>query len=134
MTNTFVNSLAVSGTNVFAGTYGRGVFRRPLSELSAVGDEGDPTSGKPRAFGLQQNYPNPFNPSTTIRYELASASEVSLKVFDVLGREVASLVQSRQPAGNYRVPFNASKLSSGIYFYRLQASGKVQTKKMLLLK
>ncbi|MBC8044195.1 MAG: T9SS type A sorting domain-containing protein, partial [Rhizobacter sp.] len=83
---------------------------------------------------LSQNYPNPFNPATTIRYQLASAGQVSLKVFDMLGKEVATLVNERKAAGNYAVPFNANKLSSGIYFYRLQAGGKVETKKMTLLR
>ncbi|MBC8041890.1 MAG: T9SS type A sorting domain-containing protein [Rhizobacter sp.] len=89
---------------------------------------------KPSSFALQQNYPNPFNPSTTIRYQLPISGEVSLKVFDVLGREVATLVDTKQAAGNYIVRFSASKLSSGVYFYRLQTGGAVLTKKMLLLK
>jgi endonuclease/exonuclease/phosphatase family metal-dependent hydrolase/uncharacterized protein YdeI (BOF family) len=88
----------------------------------------------PTAFALEQNYPNPFNPTTTISYALASPSEVKLEVFDVLGRTVATLVNSRQAAGTYSVNFNASRLSSGIYFYRLQAGAFVATKKMLLVK
>jgi hypothetical protein len=87
-----------------------------------------------RAYRLMQNYPNPFNPSTVISYQLPVASEVSLKVFDVLGREVAVLVSGRQKAGNYVVPFNGSGLSSGVYFYRLQAGQFVQTRKMMLVK
>lgn len=93
---------------------------------------------KPDFFDLSQNYPNPFNPETAISYQLIAASEVSLKVFDVLGREVATLVNERKPAGAYRVRFNASQRSSGIYFYRLTASGSQgtfsETKKMVLLK
>ncbi len=87
-----------------------------------------------RAYRLMQNYPNPFNSSTVISYQLPVASEVSLKVFDVLGREVAVLVSGRQKAGNYVVPFNGSGLSSGVYFYRLQAGQFVQTRKMMLVK
>ncbi|MBC8043423.1 MAG: T9SS type A sorting domain-containing protein [Rhizobacter sp.] len=75
-----------------------------------------------KSFVLHQNYPNPFNPNTTIRYQLSIGSEVKLKVFDVLGKEVATLVSARQPAGNYEVNFNAAQLSSGVYFYRLSAS------------
>jgi serine protease len=88
----------------------------------------------PAVFKLAQNYPNPFNPSTNISYSLANTQKVSLKVFDVLGREVSTLVSQSQPAGTYTVSFNASKLSSGVYFYRLVAGDFVQTKKMLLVK
>ncbi len=99
-------------------------------------------NASPKAFALAQNYPNPFNPTTTIAYQLASFSDVKLEVFDVLGRKVGTLVNSRQAAGAYRVNFNASHLASGVYFYRLQAtatngtSGQnfVETKKMLLVK
>lgn len=90
--------------------------------------------GMPKTFGLEQNYPNPFNPSTTIAYQLPVASDVSLKVYDVLGREVATLVNARQEAGRYQIPFNASNLASGIYLYRLQAGGFAQTMKMKILK
>ncbi|MBC8041864.1 MAG: T9SS type A sorting domain-containing protein [Rhizobacter sp.] len=88
----------------------------------------------PQSFALGQNYPNPFNPSTTIKYQLASAGTVSLKVFDVLGREVETLVQAKQPAGTYEAAFNAAKLSSGIYFYQLRAGSFNETKKMMLVK
>ncbi|MFN3345717.1 MAG: T9SS type A sorting domain-containing protein, partial [Chloroherpetonaceae bacterium] len=87
-----------------------------------------------RAFELAQNYPNPFNPTTTIRYQIPTAQTVSLKVYDVLGKEVATLVNGRQEAGSYSVPFNASRLSSGMYFYRLQAGEYVETRKMMLVK
>jgi hypothetical protein len=91
-------------------------------------------AGVPTQFALEQNYPNPFNPTTMIRYELPVASTVSLKVYDVLGREVATLVNERQEAGAYSVAFNANALSSGIYFYRLQAGNFISTKKMMLVK
>jgi len=91
-------------------------------------------AGVPKTFALEQNYPNPFNPSTAISYQLPVASTVSLKVFDMLGKEVATLVNARQDAGSYTVNFNANTLSSGVYFYRLQAGNFVQTRKMMLVK
>ncbi|MCS7014308.1 MAG: S8 family peptidase [Chloroherpetonaceae bacterium] len=89
---------------------------------------------KPSQFKLEQNYPNPFNPSTTIVYELPYPCAVNLRVYDALGREVATLVSSMQQAGRYAVQFSATALPSGIYFYRLQADAFSETKKMLLQK
>ena len=88
----------------------------------------------PTEFILSQNYPNPFNPSTTINYEIPKSSLVTLKVYDVLGREVATLVNEEKQAGRYNVTFNASKYSSGVYFYRITAGDFSQIKKMVLLK
>ena len=88
----------------------------------------------PKEYKLNQNYPNPFNPSTAISYQLSAISFVTLKVYDALGREVMTLVNKEQPVGNYRINFDASNLTSGIYFYRIVAGSFVQTKKMVLLK
>lgn len=88
----------------------------------------------PDKFSLTQNYPNPFNPSTKISWQLSVSSLVRIKVYDVLGREVATLVNEEKPAGKYEVNFDASKLSSGVYFYRLQAGDFIRTKKMIVLK
>jgi hypothetical protein len=95
-------------------------------------------------FVLEQNYPNPFNPSTKIIYSIPSSlnrgtSNVSLKVYDVLGNVVATLVNEEKPAGNYEIEFNSrglihQTLSSGIYFYQLRAGSFIDTKKMILLK
>jgi hypothetical protein len=85
-------------------------------------------------FALRQNYPNPFNPSTTIGYELPHASRVSLKIYNVLGQEVATLVNEEKPAGVHEVRFDGSGLSSGVYFYRLRAGDFVQSKKLVVLK
>ncbi len=88
----------------------------------------------PESFSLSQNYPNPFNPSTTINYEIPKSSLVILKVYDVLGREVATLVNEEKPAGRYSIAFDASKYSSGVYFYRITSGEYTNVKKMLLLK
>ncbi len=85
-------------------------------------------------FVLMQNYTNPFNPSTSIRYSIPKTSLVNLKVYDVLGKEVATLVNEEKPMGTYQINFDASSLASGIYFYKIQAGNFVQTKKMILLK
>jgi hypothetical protein len=86
------------------------------------------------SFNLEQNYPNPFNPSTTIKYSLAERSAVTLKVYDVLGNEVASLINATQEAGSHSVNFDASKLSSGLYIYTLNTGNFTSSKKMMLLK
>ena len=91
-------------------------------------------SSKPSVTTLRPNYPNPFNPTTTIRYELAGPVNVRLTIYNVLGQRVAMLVDSRQMAGWHQAIFNALNLSSGLYFYRLQAGNKILVKKMLLLK
>ncbi len=88
----------------------------------------------PDVFALEQNYPNPFNPSTRIDFSLAVDSKVSLKVFDVLGQEVATLINSDLVAGSHNVEFSAANINSGVYFYILQTGNNVETKKMILMK
>jgi hypothetical protein len=88
----------------------------------------------PLQFQLSQNYPNPFNPSTIIGYQLPNTSLVTHKVYDLLGHEIAILVQQQQPAGKHKVTFNASKLPDGLYFYRLETMSFKVTKKMILTK
>ncbi|MEK9138396.1 MAG: T9SS type A sorting domain-containing protein, partial [Bacteroidota bacterium] len=93
-----------------------------------------PQSAIPNRFSLEQNYPNPFNPSTTISFTIPHSSFITLKVFDVLGREVATLVNEELRAGRYERTFDGSGLASGVYLLRLQAGSSVQTNKLLLLK
>jgi hypothetical protein len=88
----------------------------------------------PTQTGLEQNYPNPFNPNTGIRYQVSGVSHVDLRVFDLLGREVAVLANEVKQPGTYRVTWNATNFSSGVYFCRLQAGNVVESRKMLLLK
>ncbi len=95
----------------------------------------DPEGELAKSFSLHQNYPNPFNPSTTISFELNKPGQVELSVFDALGRKVNTLVNSQMNATNHSVNFDASALSSGVYFYTLKVDGiTVQTRKMLLMK
>ncbi|MFZ1279501.1 MAG: T9SS type A sorting domain-containing protein, partial [Ignavibacteriaceae bacterium] len=88
----------------------------------------------PTNFSLAQNYPNPFNPSTSIQYAISSGQLVTLKVYDVLGKEIATLVNEEKSVGSYEIGFNASHLASGIYYYQLRTGDYVETKKMILLK
>ncbi|MCH7827526.1 MAG: T9SS type A sorting domain-containing protein [Bacteroidetes bacterium] len=88
----------------------------------------------PDNFSLSQNYPNPFNPSTRIRYTLSEVSFVTLKIYNILGKEVATLVNELKPSGTFEVTFNAHRLASGVYFYSLHAGNFVKTKKLILLK
>jgi len=96
--------------------------------IQTIGDQ------LPEKFSLHQNYPNPFNPVTNIKFSIPKSGNVSLKVYDILGREVAELVDEFKPQGNYLVDFNASFLSSGVYFYRLETSEFTEVKKMVLVK
>ena len=88
----------------------------------------------PAAFTLQQNYPNPFNPSTTIRFSLPHRSHVTLTLSNMIGQQVAALVNGEIGAGSHEVKFDGSRLPSGVYFYRLQAGSYTDTKKLLLVR
>jgi hypothetical protein len=99
--------------------------------ITSVGEQ---KSNMPARYELSQNYPNPFNPITNISYQVPSAGHINLKVYDILGREAAILVDEIKPAGTYSVRWEASHFSSGMYFYRLQAGHFVDTKKLLLIK
>ena len=107
---------------------------RPIMGLPNAVVSVESTKQSPVKFALFNNYPNPFNPTTTIKYEIPKTVNVSLKVYDILGREVKTLINQEQKPGFYEIPFGNDELASGIYFYRLQAGNFIQTKKMILLK
>jgi N-acetylneuraminic acid mutarotase len=105
-----------------------------LYDPSGINAVEQPKNLLPKDFKLYQNYPNPFNPLTLINYSVPKSGLVSIKVFDVLGREVTTLINENKPVGNYSVQFNAAKLTSGVYFYRMQAGDFAQTKKLIMMK
>ena len=124
----------------FLGTGSEQLFRinwfRFLSEYDTPTSVDNPSGehGVIQKFQLRQNFPNPFNPITNIRYSIANTSKVTLKVFDVLGTEVQTLVNEVKSPGQYTVALNAQGLASGIYFYQLNAGSFAATKKLMLLK
>jgi hypothetical protein len=105
-----------------------------LSHTTSVDQPRYETMGKPEGFRLEQNFPNPFNPETEIRYQVSGVSLVTLVVYDLLGREVATLVDEAKPPGLYTARFDGHVLASGVYMYRLQSGGKVETRKMMVLR
>jgi hypothetical protein len=131
LTNLNVQALTLDNNGyVYAGT-GNGVWRRPLSEVTSVEEH---STTLPSSYFLSQNFPNPFNPSTIISYQLPISGNVILKVYDILGNEMATLVDEFKPAGKYETEFNAVSLPSGVYFYQLKAGEFITMKKMILLK
>jgi hypothetical protein len=88
----------------------------------------------PTEFALMQNYPNPFNPSTKIKYQVPRTEFITLKIYDILGNEVTTLVNESKEPGEYEIDFNGSKLSSGVYFYTLRSGSFYDTKKFILMK
>jgi len=114
---------------VFAGTDGDGLYRS-INSTTAI----DNDNAIPKEFSLSQNYPNPFNPETVIRYKVKATSHVTIKVFDMLGREVATLVNEEKSAGNHSIIFNGRNLASGVYLYKMQAGSFVETKKIIMIK
>jgi hypothetical protein len=118
------NGTAVGNSGTILRTTNGGITSVKEENLSNISSE----------FTISQNYPNPFNPTTTIKYSVSKQSIVAIKVYDVLGREIETLVNDEKSTGNYKVEFDASKLTSGIYFYRMQAGDFVETKKIILMK
>ncbi len=126
--STRVGPIALSGTKLYAGCRG-GIY--VTDYVMSIIEEEQPRLNN---FRLLQNFPNPFNPETKINYELPKGEFVTLKVYDVLGREVATIVNEFKTAGSYNVNFNAGNFASGIYFYRFKSGSYISTKKMMLLK
>ncbi len=126
-------SIAANRTHLFAGTSARGVWRRPLSQI-VVDVESENVSRFPSDYSLKQNYPNPFNPTTTIRFHIPEAGKVSLKIYDLLGCEVGTLVNEARNAGSYDEVFGASQLASGVYIYKLTSGNFSASKKLLVVK
>jgi parallel beta-helix repeat protein len=114
------------------GVYG-GPYVLTYEYVTAIEDESNPDLIK-QQFSLLQNYPNPFNPSTTIKYQISEISFITLKIYDVLGNEVATIVNEEKQVGEYEIEFSGNELTSGIYFYQLRAGNYIKTKKMLILK
>jgi photosystem II stability/assembly factor-like uncharacterized protein len=128
-----VRALDILGSNIYAGTYGNSVWRRPLSEMIAVNNvKASPDINRP--FTLEQNTPNPFDATTKITFDLDRNAFVSLKIFDILGREVSVLASEELPAGSYTRNWNAPAFSPGEYFYRLQTGAYSETRKLVLVK
>lgn len=123
--------LHVSGNRLWAAR-SDGLWYIDISSWTGIGD--DPAPNLPAAYQLDQNYPNPFNPATTIRYQLPAAGRVVLKIFNILGSEVATLIDENKPAGEHSVEFDAGTLPSGYYIYQIKSNGFESAKKMLLIR
>jgi hypothetical protein len=124
-----VENFAVNDTFMFAGTDYNGVWRRLRPGLVDIQTQNEVM----RTFELHQNYPNPFNPTTRIDFSIPRPSEVSLKIFNVVGEEVATLLSAFLHSGSHSIEWNATGLPSGVYFYRLDVGDFSSTKKMILL-
>ncbi|MFZ4592581.1 MAG: T9SS type A sorting domain-containing protein, partial [Ignavibacteria bacterium] len=114
-----------------AATHGRGAYE--LDIFGTVGIQGN-NGNIPAEYSLSQNFPNPFNPTTKISYALSKSGLVTLRVYDILGKEVAMLVNEVKNAGNYTVDFSASNFTSGVYFYKIESNGFSDIRKMMLIK
>jgi len=133
-TTTQVSNYAFTDKGVAEGKYSYRLKQSDYSGSFSYSNIVEVEVGTPMTFALDQNYPNPFNPTTTIAYRIPEASVVTLKVFDITGTEVATLVNTKQEAGSYTVNFDASKLASGMYIFTIKAGEFTATKKMMLLK
>lgn len=138
-TSTEIKDYTFAEINVKAGTYKYRLKQIDFDGKFTFSNEIEIVVDVPMEFALNQNYPNPFNPSTIIRYQLAEAGFVTLKVYDVLGREVITLVDEEKEAGYYKIEFSSASLgntalSSGVYYYRIKAGNFIETKKMILLR
>ncbi len=132
---TDANARYIRLTGTKRGTeWGYSIYEFEVFNLDTLSSSNDDKENLPLQFSLYQNYPNPFNPSTTISYQLPKNGFVTLKIYDVLGREVSTLVNEYKSAGNYKLNFDASNLSSGVYIYTIRSADNVLSKKMILMK
>jgi hypothetical protein len=128
----FANGNSVNHDTTTSGDQWNFAVNKLITVSNTVGISAN--TNLPEGFNLEQNYPNPFNPTTNIKYNIPENSFVTLKVYDILGREIAVLVNKYQTAGTYNVPFSVNPISGGIYFYTLRTENFKSTKKMLLTK
>lgn len=133
-TTTQPQAYSYTDADLTAGTYSYRLRQVDFDGSSYTYDELNIVINEVASFALQQNYPNPFNPTTQINYSVGERGTVTLAVYDLLGREIATLVNEVKEPGSYKVNFNASNLPSGVYTYRIQSGNFVQTKKMMLMK
>jgi hypothetical protein len=133
-TTTELRSYSFNDENLTSGNYSYRLKQIDYNGLFDYSEVIEIEVGVPSQYSLEQNYPNPFNPVTTISYSLKDKGLVSLKVYDILGNEVATLLDKEMESGTYQYKFNASAIASGIYFYTLKAGDFLSTKKMILLK
>ncbi len=131
LTNLISTSLLIYGDNIFVGTGGAGVWKRPLSEVLVLQNI---SSEIPEEYSLLQNYPNPFNPETRIKFSLPKSGLTSLKVYDIKGSLLSTLVSEELEIGTYVYNFNAGGIASGVYFYILASGDFTSTNKMILVK
>lgn len=128
--NSYIYAFCISNNYIFAST-GTSVYRRPLSELTGINLI---SSEIPSEFNLEQNYPNPFNPSTNIKFQIPKSGFVNMVIYDILGCEMATLVNEELKPGTYEVSWDAANYPSGVYFYRIKTPENIEVKKMILIK
>jgi hypothetical protein len=126
-----INALLTTNGYIFAGTNNHSGYRRSLSEITSTQNISTETPSK---YSLSQNYPNPFNPITNVKFSILNSGDVKLVVYDIMGKEVQTLVNERLQPGTYEAAFDGSSLNSGVYFYKLITNTFSETKKMLLIK
>ncbi len=129
--NQSIYGLLIANGNIYSGTEANGVWKRSISDIIGIRQISEQV---PDNFKLNQNYPNPFNPSTTIEYSILKSGKVKLIVYDITGKNVRTLVDQIQSPGIYQFDFNASQLTSGVYFYKLESGGFTEVRKMFLVK
>lgn len=127
----YISKFIRAGNYIYCGTYFGGLWKRPISDFVGIDNEQNIV---PINYSLEQNYPNPFNSSTIIKYSVSKAADITIKIFDIIGREMVTLTEGYKIPGKYQVSFSGENLTSGIYFYRLEAKTYSETKKMIIIK